>query len=57
MSVEGGCESDVVQRMNEEYEAWGAVKCALSNRGLGINAKKCPYDVVIVTAALYGAEA
>ena len=29
----------------------------LSNRGLGINAKKCLYEVVIVPTALYGAEA
>ena len=29
----------------------------LSNRGLGIKAKKCLYDGVIVPTALYGAEA
>ena len=29
----------------------------LSNRGLGIKAKKCLYEVVIVPTALYGAEA
>ena len=29
----------------------------MSNRGLGINAKKCQYEGVIVPTALYGAEA
>ena len=32
---------DVVQRMNERYRAWGALKSVLSNRELGIKAKKC----------------
>ena len=37
----------------------GALKrqCVLSNRGLGIKAKKCLYERVIVPRALYGAEA
>ena len=34
--------------MNEGCEAWGALKSVLSNRGLGINAKKCLYKGVIV---------
>ena len=29
----------------------------LNNRGLGINAKKCLYEGVIVPTALYGSEA
>ena len=29
---------DVIHRMNVEYRAWGALKSALSNRGLGIKA-------------------
>ena len=37
--------------------AWGALKSVLSNRRLGIMAKKCLYEGVIVTTALYGAEA
>ena len=44
-------------RMNEGYKAWGALKNVLSNRGLGIKAKKCLYEGVIVPTALYGAEA
>ena len=40
----GGCERDVVHRMNEGYRAWGALKSVLSNRGLGIKAKKCLYE-------------
>ena len=34
----GGCERDVVHRMNEGYRAGGALKSVLSNRGLGIKA-------------------
>ena len=52
----GGCERDVVHRMNERYRAWGALKSVLSNSGLGIKAKKCLYEGVIVPMALYGAE-
>ena len=46
----------MVHRLNEEYTAWGALKRVLSNRGLGIKAKKCPYEGVIVPMALYDAE-
>ena len=35
----------------------GALKSVLSNRGLGIKAKKCLYEGVIVPTALYIAEA
>ena len=41
MAADGGCESDVVLRMNEGNKAWGELKNLLKNRGLGINAKKC----------------
>ena len=44
-------------RMNVGYRAWGALKSVLSNRGLGIKAKKCLYEGVILPTALYGAEA
>ena len=44
-------------KINEGYQAWGALKSVLNNRGLGINVKKCLYDGVIVPSALYGAEA
>ena len=57
MSADGGCERDVVHRMNEGYRVSGALKSMLSNRGLGINGKKCLYERVIVPTALYGAEA
>ena len=43
--------------MNGGYRAWGSLKSVLSNRGLGIKAKKCLYEGVIVPTALYGAEA
>ena len=45
---------DVVQIMNGGYRAWRALKSVLSNRGLGIKAKKCLYKGVIVPTALYG---
>ena len=41
VAADGGCERDVVNRMNEGYRGWGALKSVLSNRGLGIKAKKC----------------
>ena len=48
VAANGGCERDVIHRMNEGYRAWGALKSALSNRGLGIKAKKsnCTNGVV-----------
>ena len=57
VAADGGCEIDVVHRMNEGYRAWGALKCVLCNKELGIKAKKYPYEEVIVPTALYGAEA
>ena len=39
--------------MNEEYRTWGALKSVLGNRGLGIKAKKCLNEGVIVPTALY----
>ena len=56
MAADGGCESDVVHRMNEGYRDWGVLKSVLSYRVLGIKAKKCLYEGVIVPTALYGAE-
>ena len=56
-TADGGCDRDVVHRMNEEHRAWGALKSLLSNRGLGIKAKKCLYEGLIVPTDLYGAEA
>ena len=57
VAADGGCERDVVHRMNEGYRAWGALKSVHSNRGLAIKAKKCLYEGVIVPTSLYGAEA
>ena len=54
VTADGGCERDVVHRMNEGYIAWGALKSVLSNKGLGIKAKKCLYEEVIVPTAFYG---
>ena len=55
VSADGGCERDVVHRMNEGYRTWGTLKSLLSNRGLGIKIKKCLYEEVIVPTAFYGA--
>ena len=57
VAADGGCERDVVHRMNKGYRAWRELKSVLSNRGLGIKAKKCLYEGVIAPTALYGAEA
>ena len=57
VTADGGCETDVVHRMNKGYRAWGALKSVLSNRGLGMKAKKCLYKGVIAPTALCGAEA
>ena len=38
IAADGGCESDVIYRINEGYRAWGALKSGLGNRGLGIKA-------------------
>ena len=43
VAADGGCERDVVHRINEVYRVWGELKCVLSNSGLGIRAKKCLY--------------
>ena len=47
----------MVHRVNEGYRACLELKSVLSNRGLGINAKKYLYEGVIIPTALYGAEA
>ena len=52
VAADGGCERDVVHRINEWYRALGELKCVLSNRGLGIKAKKCLCEGVIVPTAL-----
>ena len=57
MAADRGFERDVAHRTNEGYRALGALKCVLSNRGLGINAKKYFYEGVIVPTSLYGAKA
>ena len=57
VAADGGCERDVVYRMNEEYRAWAVLKSVLSNRGLRIKANKFLYEGVIVPTALYKAEA
>ena len=44
VAADGGYERDVLHRMNEGCRAWGALKSVLSNRGLGIKAKKCLYE-------------
>ena len=57
VAAHGGCERDAVHRMNEGYIWLGALRRMLSNRGLGINARKCLYEGVIVRTTLYGVRA
>ena len=57
VAAEGACAMDVVHRMNKGNRAWGVLKSVLSNRGLGVKSKKCPYEEAIVPTALYRAEA
>ena len=52
VAADGGCERDVVHKMDEGYKIWGALKSVLCNTGLGINTKKCLYEGVIVPTAL-----
>ena len=40
VAADEGCETDVVHITNEGYMALGALNNVLSNRGLGIKAKK-----------------
>ena len=53
--VDGECENDVVQRMNEEYKVWGeeALQKNLMSNILRIKATKFLYERVIVPMALY----
>ena len=53
VAADGGCESDVGHRINEGFKAWGAMKSVLCNRGLGIKAKKCLNEGVIVYQQRY----
>ena len=44
--------------MTDGYTVLGSLKIVLSNRGLGINGKKCLYEgVVIAPTSLFGEEA
>ena len=57
VAADGGCERDVVHRIIKWCRALGALKSVLSNRGLGIKARKCLYEGAIAPMALYGSEA
>ena len=56
VGADGGCDRDVVYRINEGYRAWGTLKSGLNNGGLGINEMKCLYEGVIAQTTLYGAD-
>ena len=57
VAEDGGCERDIVHRMNGGYREWRALKSVLNSRGLGTNATKCLFEGAFVQTALYGAEA
>ena len=52
MAADEGCATDVGLIINEGYEAWGVLKSVLRNGRLGINAKQCLYERVIVPTVL-----
>ena len=52
MAADGGCERDAGHKINVWYKTWGALASVMSNRILGLNAKKCLYEGVIVPTAL-----
>ena len=41
VAANGGCERDVVHKMNEENSTWGTLNSVLSNRGFVIKANNC----------------
>ena len=43
MEADRRCERDVVHRTNEKHKACRTLKCGISNRRLGLNAKKYLY--------------
>ena len=57
VAADGGCERDVVDKLNYGKTEKGTLKIVMNNRGLWINAKKCLCKGVIVATALYEAEA
>ena len=57
MAAQSGRERNVVHTINNGYISLGALKNVQSNRGLGIKAKKCLLEGVIVPTAFYGSEA
>ena len=57
MAADGGCVRDMGQRMNEGHKAEGSTESVLGNRGLGMNAKKSLYLIIILPTTLSGAEA
>ena len=57
VAADGGCERDVVHRMNEGNRSWVVLKSVLTNRLLGVKVKKCLYEGVILPMPLYRAEA
>ena len=56
VTADGGCEIDVIHRINNRCKAWGVLKSMLSNKGLGIKGTKCLYGGVILPMVLYGTE-
>ena len=53
VAADGGCERDMIHRMNEELMACVAMKCELSDRDLCENAKNSRYEGVYVIIVLF----
>ena len=56
IAANGGVETDVCHRVNEECKVLGALKRVMKNRGLGMNVKKVLYEKVVVLTVMYGSE-
>ena len=55
--ADGGCEKNVVHRMNGEYRTWGTLKSVLGIRGFGqIQRSVCIKEYVIVLSRGRGYE-
>ena len=56
VAANGGIEMEVSHRVRKGYQAFGALKMVLKNRGLGMSAKRRLYEGAIVPTTVYGAE-
>jgi len=56
VSANGGCENEVVYRLNEGAKVLGVVNRVVRSMNVSLGAKRCLYERVVVPTVLYGAE-